>query len=55
MNKLSLICDRLGIRTHDVLSTGNKELRGIIILDGICSHLTPLVDSLGELHSLRFS
>ena len=55
MNKLSLICDRLGIRTHDVLFTVNKELRGIIILDGICSHLTPVVNSLGELNSLRFS
>ena len=55
MNKLSLICDRLGIRTHDVLFTANKELRGIIILDGICSHLTLLVNSLGELNSLRFS
>ena len=54
MNKLSLICDRLGIRTHDVLFTANKELRGVIILDGICSHLTPLVNSLGEPNSLRF-
>lgn len=55
MNKLSLVCARLGVRTHNVLSTANKELRGIIILDGICSHLTTLVDSLGELNSLRFS
>ncbi len=55
MHKLSLICDRLGIRTHDVLSTANKELRAIIILDDICSHLTLLVDSLGEINSLRFS
>ena len=55
MNKLSLICDRSGIRTHDVLSTANKELRGIIILDGICFYLTLLVDSLSELNSLRFS
>ena len=31
-----------------------RELRRIIRDDGVCSHLIPLVNSLGELNSLRF-
>ncbi len=42
------------IRRSELLET-LKELRRIIKPDGICSHLIPLVDSLGELNSLRFS
>jgi SAM-dependent methyltransferase len=42
------------IRRSEVLET-LKELRRIIKPDGISSHLIPLVDSLGELNSLRFS
>jgi SAM-dependent methyltransferase len=42
------------IKRAEVLDT-LKELRRIIKPNGICSHLIPLVDSLGELNSLRFS
>ncbi len=42
------------IRRSEVFET-LKELRRIIKPNGICSHLIPLVDSLGELNSLRFS
>jgi SAM-dependent methyltransferase len=42
------------IRRSELLET-LKELRRIIKPHGICSHLIPLVDSLGELNSLRFS
>ncbi len=42
------------IKRSELLDT-LKELRRIIKPDGICSHLIPLVDSLGELNSLRFS
>lgn len=42
------------IRRSELLET-LKELRRIIKPNGICSHLIPLVDSLGELNSLRFS
>lgn len=42
------------IRRSEVLDT-LKELRRIIKPNGICAHLIPLVDSLGELNSLRFS
>jgi len=42
------------IRRTELLET-LKELRRIIKPNGICSHLIPLVDSLGELNSLKFS
>ncbi len=42
------------IRRSELLIT-LKELRRILKPNGICSHLIPLVDSLGDLNSLRFS
>ena len=41
------------IKRSELLET-LKELHRIVRPDGICSHLIPLVDSLGELNSLRF-
>lgn len=40
---------------HSELLETLEELRRIIKPNGICSHLIPLVDSLGKLNSLRFS